>query len=75
VTLKLLPMKRLADAVHPQRIVQEAKSASELNHSNIIHIYDVAERTTLLAMTCVWAHVESNGRKALALGCAPGKPA
>jgi eukaryotic-like serine/threonine-protein kinase len=55
VALKLLPLESLADVTRRQRFVQEAKSASALNHPNIIHIYDVneAETTPFLAMEYV----------------------
>ncbi len=55
VALKLLPLESLADVTRRQRFVQEAKSASALNHPNIIHIYDVseAEGTLFLAMEFV----------------------
>ena len=55
VALKFLPPERLADETRRQRFVQEAKSASALNHPNIIHIYDVAEAngTIFLAMEYV----------------------
>jgi serine/threonine protein kinase len=43
VALKTLPTEKLADPERKRRFVQEAKAASALNHSNIVHIYDIAE--------------------------------
>jgi eukaryotic-like serine/threonine-protein kinase len=53
--LKVLPPERLTDPERRLRFVQEAKSASALNHPNIIHIYDVTESegTLFLAMEYV----------------------
>ncbi len=42
VALKILPVEKVADPDRKQRFVQEAKAASALNHTNIIHIYDIA---------------------------------
>jgi serine/threonine-protein kinase len=55
VALKLLPPEKLADPTRRARFVQEAKSASALNHPNIVHIYDVTEAdgTPFLAMEYV----------------------
>ena len=55
VALKLLPAERLADPERKRPFVQEAKSASALNHPNIIHIYDIseAEGVPFLAMEYV----------------------
>jgi serine/threonine protein kinase len=43
VALKILPAEKLKDAERRRRFTQEAKSASALNHPNIIHVYDIAE--------------------------------
>ncbi len=39
VTLKILPPEKVADPERKRRFVQEAKSASALNHPNIASIY------------------------------------
>jgi WD40 repeat protein len=41
VAIKVLPAEAVADPERKRRFVQEAKSASALNHPNIIHIYDI----------------------------------
>ena len=55
VAIKVLPQDRVADAERKRRFVQEAKSASALNHPYILHIYDidVAERVDYIAMEYV----------------------
>jgi serine/threonine protein kinase len=39
----VLPPEKVADEDRKRRFVQEAKSASALNHPNIVHVYDIAE--------------------------------
>src|SRR5690348_15963393 len=42
VAIKVLPPEKVADMERKRRFVQEAKSASALNHPNIITIHDIA---------------------------------
>src|ERR1700693_879017 len=42
VALKVLPHDRIADEERKQRFIQEARTASALNHPNIITVHDIA---------------------------------
>src|SRR5262245_6371048 len=42
VAIKILPPGKVADAERKRRFIQEAQSASALNHPNIVTIYDIA---------------------------------
>jgi serine/threonine protein kinase len=42
VAVKVLPAEKVADADRKQRFVQEAKTASSLNHPNIVVVHDIA---------------------------------
>src|SRR4030095_6615663 len=48
VALKTLLPETVANPERNRRFVQEAKAASALNHSNIIHIYDIDEADGVL---------------------------
>ena len=55
VALKLLPASALADPAARARLIEEARSASALNHSHICHVYEVdeADGVTYIAMELV----------------------
>jgi serine/threonine protein kinase len=44
VAIKILPTEKVADPDRKARFVREAKSASALNHPNIVHIYDIDQQ-------------------------------
>lgn len=72
VAIKVLPAERVADPTRKARFVQEAKAASALNHSNILHVYDIgkSEDTDFIAMEYVDGKTLGQliGRKGLKLG-------
>jgi serine/threonine protein kinase len=55
VAIKVLPSEKVSDPERKQRFVQEAKSASSLNHPNIVTIYDIgqAEGVDFISMELV----------------------
>jgi Tol biopolymer transport system component/tRNA A-37 threonylcarbamoyl transferase component Bud32 len=71
VALKVLPAGKVADAERKQRFVQEARSASALNHPNIVTVYDIgqADGVDFIAMEYVEGKTldEAIGRKGLKL--------
>src|SRR5689334_21932646 len=55
VAIKVLRADAIANSDRKRRFLQEAKSASALNHPNIIHIYDISstDGTDFIAMEYV----------------------
>ena len=43
VAVKVLSARATSDPERKRRFVQEARTASSLNHPNIVHIYDIGE--------------------------------
>ena len=43
VALKVLPPEKVTDPDRKQRFVQEAQSASALNHPNIVTVHDIGQ--------------------------------
>ncbi len=72
VAIKILPPDKTADPERKRRFVQEAKSASALNHARILHIYDIDEAAGVdfIAMEFVPGRTLDQviGRKGLSLG-------
>jgi len=76
VAVKVIPHEKLSDPERKQRFVQEAKTASSLNHPNIIVVHDIASDHDLDFM--VMEYVEGKtldqviGRKGMKLNDALG---
>src|SRR4026208_508972 len=72
VAIKVLPAAAVADPDRKRRFIQEAKSASSLNHPNIIHVYDIGsdQGVDFIAMEYVAGRTleQAVGRRGLALG-------
>src|ERR1700727_1156707 len=62
VAIKVLPPEKVADAERKRRFVQEAKSASSLNHPNIITIHEIDQ-----------AALEGSPADFIAMQVVPGK--
>jgi serine/threonine protein kinase/Tol biopolymer transport system component len=71
VALKVLPPEKVTDPERKQRFIQEARSASALNHPNIVTVYDIdqSDGIDFIAMEYVEGKTldESIGRKGLKL--------
>ncbi len=72
IALKILPAEKMSDPERRRRFEQEAKSASALNHPNIVTIYDIgqADDVHFIAMEYVAGQTLDGliGPKGLSLG-------
>jgi serine/threonine protein kinase len=70
VALKILPAEKMSDPERRRRFVQEAKSASALNHPNIVTIYDIgqADDVHFIAMEHVAGRTSASCQDCLARG-------
>lgn len=59
VALKLLPSSRTNDADHVQRLEQEARAASALNHPNIVTIHEIGEADSIHFMATEFVEGET----------------
>src|SRR5579864_5436643 len=59
VALKIIPLSRMGDPARRRRFLKEAKTASSLNHPNIVTVYDIGS---------------DQGVDYLAMELVPGKP-
>lgn len=71
VAIKVLPPDKVADETRKARFVQEAKSASALNHPNIVTVHDISSDAGYDFITMEYVQGKTLGqligRKALAL--------
>jgi serine/threonine protein kinase len=58
IALKILPAEKITDSERRRRFVREAKSASALNHPNIVTIHDIdaADEFYFIAMEYIDGH-------------------
>jgi len=59
VALKLLPFSNALDASHVQRLEQEARTASALNHPNIVTIHEIGEADSIHFMATEYVDGET----------------
>ena len=72
VAIKILPADKVANPDRRRRFVQEAKSASALNHPGIVTIHDIAEAdgVDFIAMELVAGQTLERIIPRVACGCA-----
>ncbi len=73
VAIKVLSSEAVADSERKRRFVQEARTASALNHPNIIHIYDIDQSDGIDFMAMELVHgktLDALGHEGLPLAAA-----
>jgi serine/threonine-protein kinase len=61
IALKVLPPERVKDPDRRRRFIQEAKTASALNHPNIVTVYDLGEENGLPYLVMEYVDGEALG--------------
>src|SRR5579862_5167527 len=73
VAIKVLSSEALADPERKRRFVQEARTASALNHPNIIHIYDIDQAHGIDFMAMEFIQGKTLHQYVGDQGCPPGE--
>ncbi len=62
MAIKIMPPERVADPERKRRFIQEAQSASALNHPNIITVHDITQEGGMNLMVMEYVPGQDAGR-------------